>query len=63
MYEQVRVAHPDLAQIIKFVDTGRHYMGRIGSEKRTISKILEAGGSIGAAGSDTKKEIYLSSTE
>ena len=56
MYEQVCDIHPILSQIMKFVDTGIYRMGRIGPEKRTMSKILEAGESSGAAGSATKKD-------
>lgn len=56
IYEQVRKVHPDLSQILRFVDTGIYCMGRMGPEKRTISKILEAGGSAGAAGPGAEKE-------
>ena len=56
MYEQVCNIHPTLSQIMKFVDTKKVYhMGRIGPEKRTMSKILEAGGSTGAAGKGAEK--------
>lgn len=43
MFEQVSDAHPDLSRIIKFADTGKYYMGRIASEKRTLSKLLGTG--------------------
>ena len=43
MYELVSAAHPDLSSIIKFVDTAKYNMGRINSEKRTLSKISRAG--------------------
>ena len=59
MYEQVCDIHPTLSQIMKFVDTKIYRMGRIGPEKRTMSKILEAGGSTGAAGTGAKKERNL----
>ena len=63
MYEQVCDIHPVLSQIMKFVDTGIYRMGRIGSEKRTTSKILEAGESPGVAGPGAEKEKDLSGAE
>lgn len=63
MYEQVCDIHPVLSQIMKFVDTGIYRMGRIGSEKHTMSKILEAGESPGAAGPGAEKEKELSGAE
>lgn len=40
MYENVHRVHPDLSRIIKFANTGGYRMGRIASEKRTLSKLL-----------------------
>ena len=53
MHERVSGVHPDLSRIIKFVDTGEYRMGRIASEKRTLSKLLGTG--LGAAASPTEK--------
>ena len=38
MYEQVRRVHPELSQIIKFVNTDEYTMGRIDSERRAATK-------------------------
>ena len=49
MYEQVSGVHPDLSDIIKFADTGEYRMGRIASEKRTLSKQLGTDPNIAAS--------------
>ena len=38
MYERMKRAHPELARVIKFVDTNDYTMGRIASESRVESK-------------------------
>ena len=43
MFDRVSGVHPDLSRIIKFADTGVYFMGRIASEKRTLSKLLGTG--------------------
>ena len=63
MYKQVCDIHPVLSRIMKFVDTGIYRMGRIGPEKRTMSKIFEAGRSPSAAGPRAGKEEDLLGAE
>lgn len=38
MYRQVAAVHPELAEIMKFVDTGSYVMGRAASEGRAAAK-------------------------
>lgn len=49
MYAQVSCVHPDLSSIIKFANTGEYRMGRIASEKRTLSKLLGTGSNTAAS--------------
>ena len=53
MHERVSDAHPDLSGIIKFADTKEYFLGRLGPEKRTLSKMSGAGP--GTATSVTEK--------